>query len=210
MSILKKNGAYIAMAVIIIGITAGNYYLSGGAKSNWVEISDYGFKMLHPPARDVFRIGLDPDYVFDINGRIPASSDAGMLNFNVDNNEYGLTWAAMGGEPTLEEVLDIFYNSVEVNAIRRGRVAEITSDPMTFGEVNGHEAAYQIHLLELDMPNMDDNLYARGLVVGWTCDESGTSFTYYILHWNTGTVPNINDVELLNKLNMYLDTVECH
>ena len=210
MSQIRKNGAYLAMTVIIIAITAGNYFINGGAKSNWIEVTDYGFKMRYPPYCDLQRIGLDYDHVFDISGSFPVTMENGMLNFNKDNYEYALTWATLGDSPSLEEVLDIYYHSVEVNAIRRDRVSRIEYEPVTYGTVNGHEAAYQIHLLELDMPDMEDNLYARGLVVGWICDRTGISYTFYLLPWGVGSPFSISDAELLKSLNDCLKTVECH
>lgn len=210
MSLIRKNGTYIAMVVIIIAVTAGNYILSGGAKSNWIEVSDYGFKMRYPPYCDLIRIGLDDEHVFDIYGNTPVTRENGMLNFNRNNYEYALTWAKLGDQPSLEEVLDIYFHSVEVNAIRRDRTSKIEYDTVTYGDVNGHEAVYQTHLLELGMPDMDEKLYAKGLVVGWTCDETGISYTFYLLPWGVGEPYSISDAELLKSLNDCLETVECH
>ena len=209
-NLLQKNKVYIIIAVIIIGITAVNYQRSGGAKSNLVGFSDYGFTFFYPKGLNPWVTGLDDENVFDYTGSIQASQSSGMFGFNLENNEFALTWATLEGEPSLEEVLDIHFQSAEINSIRRGRGIDIESDPVSYGEVNGHEAAYQTHLIELDMPDMDDPLYAKGIVAAWTCDVTGVSYDFYVLNWQTGTSPNISDARLKEYLNTYIDIMECH
>jgi hypothetical protein len=206
----RKNRGYIILAFLIVLITVGNYFLNGGSKSNWVEASDYGFTLLHPPGVNVWSTGLDENNVFDIYGNYRASSESGMMGFNLENKEFAVEWVTMDETPSLEEILDIHYHSGEVNAIKRDRGFKITYDPITYDTINGHEAAYQIHTLELDMPDMDEPLYAKGVVAGWTCDETGVSFVSYLLSWRSGQPPSASDSQLYSYLNKYLDTLECH
>ena len=77
MEFLKKHRDYILLAILIAAITGGNYVLSGGAKSNWVEVSDYGFTMLHPVGVNIWTTGLDEDNVFDPYGNIHATRNKG-------------------------------------------------------------------------------------------------------------------------------------
>lgn len=206
---LKKR-EYIAFASIILVITAGNYLLSGGSKSNWVAATDYGFTLLHPPGIQVWSTGLDDDHVFDIYGNHRASSDSGMMGFNLDGTEFAVTWVTFNEASSFEDILAVHYHSCEVNAIKRDRGFDITLEPMTFGELNGHEVAYQVHTLELDMPDMDTLLYAKGAVAGWTCEETGVSYVSYLLFWRNGQPPIRGDNQLRSALNKYLETLECH
>ena len=209
LDILWEKREYLIIAGIIVVITTGNYYLSGGAKSNWVEVSDYGFSLLHPPNVNVWTIGLDEENVFDIYGGYRPTMESGMIGYNLDNVEYAVTWVTLG-EPSFEEILEVHYHSGEVNSIRRDRGFRIETEPMTYGSVNGHEAGYQIHLFELDMPDVGDPLFAKGEAVGWTCTETGVSFVVYALHWNTGAPPNIGDAQIRRSLNYFLENLECH
>jgi hypothetical protein len=111
--------------------------------------------------------------------------------------------------PSFEEILDIHFHSGEVNAVLRDRGINIETEPVTYGRVNGHEAAYQNHILELDMPDMDENIYAKSVVVGWTC-EDGISYTAYLLHWGTGEVPDIPYQDVRGIIHEFLDSLECH
>jgi len=206
----RKNREYIILAFLIVLITVGNYFLSGGAKSNWVEASDFGFTLLYPKNVNLWSTGLDEDNVFDLYGVYGASSESGMIGFNLDNKEFAVEWVTLDGSPSFEEILDIHYHSGEVNAIKRDRGVKITYEPMIIETINGHEAAYQIHTLELDMPDMDESLFAKGAVAGWTCDETGLSFVSYLLVWRNGQPPSTSDSQLYDYLNNYLDTLECH
>ena len=210
LEIIGKKREYIVLAAIIVLITIGNYYLSGGAKSNWVEASDFGFSLLHPPNANLWSTGLDENHVFDIYGGYRATYESGMLGFNDGNVEFAVTWVTFDVSPSFEEILDVFYHSGEVNAIKRDRGFRLETEPMRFGTVNGHEASFQVHLLELDMPDMDEPLYAKGVVAGWTCDETGVSFVSYLLSWRSGQPPSASDSQLYSYLNKYLDTLECH
>ena len=206
----RKNREYILLAFLIVLITVGNYFLSGGAKSNWVEASDFGFTLLYPKNVNLWSAGLDEDNVFDLYGVYRASSESGMIGFNLDNKEFAVEWVTLDEAPSFEEILDIHYHSGEVNAIKRDRGVKITYEPMIIETINGHEAAYQIHTLELDMPEMDEPLFAKGAVAGWTCDETGVSFVSYLLVWRNGQPPSAGDSQLYGYLNNYLDTLECH
>ena len=206
----RKNRQYIIIGFLIVLITFGNYVLSGGAKSNWVEASDYGFTLLHPPGVNIWFSGLDENNVFDIYGIYHASSESGMMGFNLENKEFAVEWVTFDETPTFEEILNIHYHSGEVNAIRRDRGVEITYEPITYDTINGHEAAYQIHIIELDMPDMDEPLFAKGAVAGWTCEETGVSFVSYLLVWRNGSPPATGNTQLYRLLNDYLDTLECH
>ena len=207
---VRKNQRYIIIGFMVVLITVGNYFLSGGAKSNWVEASDYGFTLLHPPGVNVWSTGLDEENVFDIYGTYRASSESGMLGFNLENKEFAVEWFTLEGSPSFEEILDVHYHSGEVNAIKRDRLVEITCEPMTFDAINGHEAAYQIHTFELDIPDMDEPLFGKGAVAGWNCDETGVSFVSYLLVWRNNSPPSTSNTQLISLLNNYLDTLECH
>jgi len=210
MEFLKQHRDYILLAILIAAITAGNYVLSGGAKSNWVEVSDYGFTMLHPAGVNIWTTGLDGDNVFDPYGDIHATRNKGMIGFNDENKEFAVTWVKFGGEPSLDEVLDVYYHSGEVNAIRRDRGFQIELGDSTSGNINGHDALYQSNLIELNMPDTDDPLYGKGIAVAWTCDETGVSYVSYILIWNFGEVPSQSDAQIRDSLHWYLDTLQCH
>ena len=206
----RKNREYIILASLIVLITVGNYFLSGGSKSNWVEASDFGFTLLHPKNVDLWSAGLDEDNVFDIYGTFRASSESGMIGFNLDNKEFAVEWVTFDEGPSFEEILDIHYHSCEVNALKRDRGVEITYEPITYDTINGHETAYQIHIIEFDMPEMDVPLFGKGAVAGWTCDETGVSFVSYLLVWRSGQPPSTSDSQLYRYLNKYLDSLECH
>jgi len=206
----KKNRSYLLIGLLIALITVGNHFLSGGSKSNWVEASDYGFTLLHPPGVNVWSTGLDEDNVFDIYGVHRASSRSGMIGFNLENREFAVEWFTLEGSPSFEEILDVHYHSGEVNALKRDRLVEITYEPMTYDNINGHDAAYQIHTFELDMPDMDEPLFGKGAVAGWTCDETGISFASYLLVWRSSQPPATSNTQLISLLNNYLDTLECH
>jgi hypothetical protein len=133
-----------------------------------------------------------------------------MLGFNEGNMEFAVTWVSFTEAPSFEEILEVHYHSVEVNAIKRDRGFKIEKEPMTYDTIKGHEAVYQIHLLELDMPDMDEPLFAKGAVAGWTCDETSVSFVVYVLHWRTGSPPSLGDNELHRSLNKYLEDLKCH
>ena len=206
----RKNREYIILAFLIVLITVGNYFLSGGAKSNWVEASDFGFTLLHPKNVNLWSTGLDEDHVFDLYGNYRASTESGMIGFNLENMEFAVEWVTFDETPTFEKILDIHYHSCEVNAIKRDRGVKITYEPITYDTICGHEAAYQIHTLELDMPDMNEPLFAKGAVAGLTCDETGVSYASYLLAWRNGQPPSTSDTELIGLLNNYLDTLECH
>ena len=206
----KKNRSYLLIGLLIALITVGNYFLSGGSKSNWVEASDYGFTLLHPPGVNVWSTGLDDDNVFDIYGAHRASPESGMMGFNLENKEFAVEWFTLEDDPSFEEILDVHYHSGEVKAIKRDRVVEITCEPMTFDAINGHEAVYQIHTFELGMPDMDEPLFGKGAVAGWTCEETGVSFISYLLVWENRQPPSTSDSQLYGYLNKYLDSLKCH
>ena len=207
---LKKYRDYIIIATLVAAITGGNYILSGGAKSNWVEVSDYGFTLLYSQGVNVWITGLDDDNVFDINGAIHATRNAGMIGFNDKNKEFAVTWVKFDEKPSLEDILEIHYHSGEVNSVKRDRGFKLDKEAVTYGEVNGHDAAYQIHTFELDMLDMDEPLLAKGVAVGWTCDDTGVSYVGYVLFWNAGEAPSQSDSQILSSLHWYLDTLKCH
>jgi len=207
---IKEKRQYILLGLILVLITAGNYYLNGGAKANWVEASGYGFTMLHPPGITPWITGLDEDNVFDLYGNYPASQESGMMGFNFNNKEFGLTWITLDDVSSLEELLDIHYHSAEVNAYKRDRGFSLELEPITHSTINGHEAVYQIHVLELDMPGEDKLLYAKGAVAGWTCNETGVSYVSYLLFWDWGAPPRLIESRAIDALNQYLSTLECH
>jgi hypothetical protein len=60
------------------------------------------------------------------------------------------------------------------------------------------------------MPDMDDPLFAKGVVAGWTCDETDISFVSYLLVWRTGQPPNLDTLKLHRYLDKYLDNLDCH
>ena len=210
MEFLKKHRDYILIALLIAAVTGGNYVLSGGAKSNWVEFSDYGFTMLHPAGVNVWITGLDEENVFDPNGDIHATINKGMIGFNEENKEFAVTWVTFNGEPSLDEVLEVYYHSGEVNAIRRDRGFQIEMGDTTSGNINAHDALYQSNLIELDMPELDEPLYGKGIAVAWTCDETEVSYVAYLLIWNIGSVPAQSDAQVRDSLHWYLDTLKCH
>jgi hypothetical protein len=207
---LKTYRDYILIAFLVAAITGGNYILSGGAKSNWVEASDYGFTMLHPRGVNIWVTGLDDDNVFDPYGTIHANRRAGMIGFNDADKEFAVTWLTFEEEPSLDEVLEVYYHSVEVNAIRRDREFQLELGALTSGGVNGHDALYQINLIELAMPDLDEPLYGKGAAVAWSCDETDVSYVAYILIWNIGEIPSQSDSQIMSSLHWYLDTIKCH
>ncbi|MCW4012537.1 MAG: hypothetical protein NWF07_06030 [Candidatus Bathyarchaeota archaeon] len=207
---IKEKRQYIFLGLLLVLITAGNYYLNGGAKANWVEATGYGFTMLHPPGITPWTTGLDEENVFDLYGNYQASSMSGMMGFNFDNKEFGVTWVTMEDVTSLETLLDIHYHSAEVNADKRDRGFNIELEPIIESTLNGHEAVYQIHILELDMPGEDKLLYAKGAAAGWTCEETGVSYVSYLLMWNWGSPPRVSASGAIDALNQYLDTFECH
>jgi hypothetical protein len=207
---IKEKKRYILIGLLIVLITSGNYYLNGGAKGNWVEATGYGFTMLHPPIIDPWITGLDGENVFDLYGCHHASNESGMMGFNLDNREFAVTWITLNETATLGDVLEIHYHSAEVNAYRRDRGFRLELEPPTYSTVNGHQAIYQIHIIELDMPDEDKLLYAKGAAVGWTCEETGISYVSYLLSWNLGSPPRISESDAINAINQYLDTLKCH
>jgi hypothetical protein len=205
-----KNKEYILVASFLVMITVGNYYLSGGAKSNWIKASDYGFSILYPPGANFWSTGLDDDLVFDLSGRYAASSEKGMIGFNKGDQEFGLIWVTLEDSLSFEELVDIHYHSGEVNAIKRDRGFKLETQSMTYESVNGHKAAFQAHIFELDMPDMDQPLYGKGVVAGWTCGETGVSYVVYTYFWNS-RFPSVKSYDKIqNTLEKYLETLECH
>jgi hypothetical protein len=188
----------------------GNYVLSGGSKNNWIEVSDYGFTLLYPPDANPWSTGLDEDNVFDFNGRYHASPEKGMFGFNIDGKEFGLIWVTPDEPLSFEEILDIHYFSGEVNALKRDRGFNLETEEMVYGEVNGHEAVFQSHVFELDMPDMDRLLFGKGVVAGWVCEETGVTYVSYIYYWNTGWPSLSSYSQIRRTLNNYLDTFDCH
>ena len=207
---IREKRQYLLLGLLLVLITAGNYYLNGGAKGNWVEVTGHGFTMLHPPGVKPWTTGLDEENVFDLYGYHQASAESGMMGFNIDGKEFGLIWATLNDSATLEDVINIHYHSAEVNAYRRDRGFELEVEPPTYSTVNGHEAIYQIHVLALDMPDEDRILYAKGAVVGWTCEETGVSYVSYLLSWNHGSPPWLSESAAIDALNKYIDTLGCH
>lgn len=53
-----NNWQYLAIALIVIGVTAGNYFLNGGAKYNWHELTYYGFTFRYAPEQNLWVMGL--------------------------------------------------------------------------------------------------------------------------------------------------------
>jgi len=207
---INEKKQYILLGLLLVLITAGNYYLNGGAKGNWVEVTGYGFTMLHPPGVEPWTTGLDEDNVFDIYGHHQASTESGMMGFNLEGKEFGLTWTTLEETATLEDVLEIHYHSAEVNSYRRDRGFRLELESPSYSTVNGHNAVYQIHVLELDMPDEDKLLYAKGAAAGWTCEETGISYVSYLLFWDWGSPPRLSESAAIDALNQYLDTLECH
>jgi hypothetical protein len=206
----RKNKGYILLASFLVIITVGNYFLNRASKSNWVEASDYGFSILYPNNANLWSTGLDDDLVFDLYGRYEASFEKGMLGFNIGNQEFGLIWVTLEDSLSFEDLIDIHYRSGEVNAVKRDRGFTLKTQPLTYESVNGHEAAFQAHIFELDMPDMDQPLFGKGGVVGWTCEETGVSFVAYVYFWNS-RYPSIMSYEKIqNTLDNYLATLECH
>ncbi len=207
---IQRYRSYIILTLLIIAITAGNYILSGGAKSNWTKTTQYGFTILTPPTANLWITGLDDDNVFDLYGNTRATTTKSMLGFNDQNKEFAVTWTTLSQSQTPERTLQIHYHSGEVNSILRDREFTLETQPATTGTVNRHTAAYQIHTITLTMPDTDQPLYAKGIAVGWTCTETGKTYVAYVLHWSTGQPPNISDAELTKSLYEYLDTLKCH
>ena len=205
---IKEKRQYILLGLTLVLITAGNYYLNGGAKGNWVEETGYGFTMLHTPGVELWTTGLDDDNVFDLYGYHRASAESGMMGFNLENKEFAVTWVTLDESAALEDVIGIHYHSAEVNAYRRDRGFRLELEPPTYNIINGHEAIYQIHILELDMPGEDRLLYGKGAVAGWTCEETGVSYVSYLLFWNFGSPPRLSESAAINALNNYLDAFE--
>lgn len=207
---IKEKRQYLLLGLTLVLLTGGNYILNGRSKGNWVEAKYYGFTFLHPPSVEPWTAGLDEENVFDLYGRYQASSESGMVGFNVGGKEFGLTWATLDESADLVDVLEIHYHSSEVNAIRRDRGFQLKLEPATFSSINGHEAIHQIHILELDMPGEDRLLYAKGAAAGWICEETGVSYVAYLLSWNWGSPPRMSESAAIDSLNKYLDTVKCH
>lgn len=206
---LRENRDYLVIGVMVLAITAGNYVLNGGRRGNWPVVSSYGFTLVHPPGVSPWEIGLDGDNVFDYTGQLRPSSESGMFGYTDEGSEYAVIWATLG-EASHEEVLGLHYVAAEVNAVKRDRGITLDLHEVTDGEVNGHAAAYQRHDLVLDMPGMDEHLYADGLVAGWTCDRSGLSFAAYLLLWGTGSPPGVGDAEAARLLGEFVGGVDCH
>ena len=133
-----------------------------------------------------------------------------MIGFNKGEQEFGLIWVTLEDSLSFEELINIHYNSGEVNAIKRGRGFNLKTESMNYGFINGHDAAFQAHIFELDMPDMDQPLYGKGVVVGWTCKESGVSYIAYTYFWNS-LFPSLSSYgKIQDTLENYLDTLDCH
>lgn len=207
---IKEKRQYILLGLLLVLITAGNYYLNGGAKGNWVESTGYGFTILHPPGVEPWTTGLDEENVFDLYGAYSASAESGMIGFNLEGKEFGLTWVTLDESASLEDILEIHYHSAEINSYKRDRGFRLELEPAIYSKVNGNEAIYQIHILELDMPGEDRLLYAKGAAAGWICGETGVSYVAYLLSWSMDSPPRLSESAAIDALNQYLDTLECH
>ena len=97
-----------------------------------------------------------------------------------------------------------------MNSYRRDRGFQLELEPPTYSIINGHQTIYQIHVIELDMPDENRLLYAKGAVAGWICEETGVSYASYLLFWNWGSPPKLSKSTAIDDLNNYLDTLECH
>lgn len=205
-----KNKGYIILASFLVIVIVGNYFLSRGSKSNWVKASDYGFSILYPPGANLWSTGLDDNLVFDLYGRYAASTEKGMIGFNKGNQEFGLIWVTLEDSLSFEELIDIHYHSGEVNAIKRDRGFKLKTQPMTYMSVNGHKAAFQAHIFELDIPDIDQPLFGKGVVAGWTCRETGVSYVAYNYFWNSRFPSVMSYDKIQNTLEKCLDTLDCH
>ena len=114
-----------------------------------------------------------------------------MMGFNIGDQEFGLIWV------TLEDSLC-------------ARAFKLKTQSMVYESVNGHEAAFQDHIFELDMPGMDQPLFGKGVVSGWTCMETGVSFVAYTYFWNSRFPLVMSYDKIQNTLEKYLSTLECH
>ena len=208
-SLVKRYRNYLILALLVIAITVGNYIINGGTPSNWNKTTTYGFTIRYPPAANLWITGLDDQNIVDLTGTIPANPGKGMLGFNDKTNEFAVTWTTLQ-DPSPQETLNLFYKSAETNSILRNRTYAIEKGATTTGTVNGHTATYQQTTLTLNLPDTTQPLYAKGIVVGWTCTVSGKTYVAYLLDWNTGTLPIITDTELTESLHYYLDTLRCH
>jgi len=172
--------------------------------------SNFGFTFRHPQDADLWEIGLDEEDVFDYTGRIPPTEEGGMVGYSRESQEAAVTWTAKEEAPTLEEMLEIHYNSVVVNGERRGREVTITKGELETGETNGHATGLQLHTLELIMPDSSDPVYGEGYVAGWYCRDTGRVFLVYTYRWNTGSPPDQTEAQALNRINSFLNTMRCH
>jgi hypothetical protein len=208
--LLKNHRNSIIILVIIVSITTGNYYLNSGEKSDWITISEYGFTLQYPPQANIWITGVDENNVFDPYGDLKASQSSGMIGFNINNDEFAVTWVTLDEGASFEDILDVNYNSVEVNSLLRNRTLEMSQDPLTYGDVNGHKTAFQTHFIELDMPDSDTPLFGKGVVIGWTCDRTGVSYVSYRINWSTGKPSDMSEETILHNLIDILVTLHCH
>lgn len=177
-----KRDVVLFFAIIIL-VTGGNFWLRRDApKLGYEFYENFDIKFI-VAQENLWEVGLDDDGVFDFTGQIAPNEDRGMVGFNVDSDEIALTWVSYDSAPTIEEILELHFNSVRVNAERRDRGWEITQGETEYSVKDGHQMGYQYHQLMLQLPDMDDPLYATGIVGGWYCDDTDRAYLLYLYRW---------------------------
>ena len=181
--LLTKNRDIILVLATVFLVTGGNLWLHRDDPKQGYEVYDnFNIKFIIAQENQ-WETGVDDDGVFDYTGQTMATDDRGMVGYNIDSDEIALTWVSYDSPPTIEEILELHFTSVHVNAERRDRGCEITQGETEYSEKDGHSMAYQFHQLRLQLPDMEDPIYATGIIGGWYCEDTGRAYLLYVYRW---------------------------